>query len=279
MNYLLSLALVLAAANPISYQITVSTTIGEPKLTVFGYTSPQAQVQLQGNRVFEEVTADKKGYFFFDRVFLPRAQPNYPEVCLTSIRQLAEQKSITFPTCLPPLPIGPFEITVGPVLLPPTIDLQKGRFLAGQQITAQGLTIPNAEVAIFLANNPNSRRALIPSAHAHFLPNYKIQADKDGRFEFNLPTTRPTHWRIFASATFLGSPTPKSNTLMFKVLSWWEWWWRWLVTVLSQLFSLFKPYWWVLIILLEILLIAACLKKLFELKSSHNAQSVTKKEN
>jgi len=278
---LLSPAMAAEKENPISYPITVSATVGEPKLTVFGYTSPQALVELRGQRVAENVIADQQGYFFFDRVFLPRPTTHlagghsptsgefaYPEVCLTTIDRQSRLSS--FPTCLPPLPTGPFEITVGPVLMPPTIYLEKGRFLTGKQVSAQGLTIPNAEVIIFLANKPDSQPALIPPAHAlgdgpsgraHFLPSYKVRSDKNGYFEFNLPSIQPANWRIFASATFLDAPTPKSNTLIFNVLKLWQWWWYQLLTALKQLFSLFKPYLWILIVLAQIFIIFILFKQ------------------
>lgn len=240
----------------VSYTITVTATIGEPKLTLFGYTSPNALVELKGIRVSEDVIADQKGYFFFDRVFLPRPTPKYPELCLNSIDT---QSRISFPTCLPSLPTGPFDISIGPVLLPPTISLEKGNFLPFQQVTAQGATIPNTEVAIYLYNADPSAGFkafwLISPVLAYSLPAYKIQADENGNFEFNLPANRPNLWRVFASSFYLGSPSPKSNTLTFRVLSWWEWLLAKLKEILALLLSLLSPYLWHLIILSEIIIL------------------------
>ena len=257
---------VATAENPQSYQITVSATIGESRLTLFGWTSPQSLVELQGQRVSESVIANDQGYFFFDRILLPaprsprsasgvgEVEPTYPELCLSSIDSLSR---VSFPTCLPPLPLGSFDISIGPVLLPPILSLSKGNFLPNEQAIAQGLTIPNSEVTIFLANNltPSLRFSFIPSVYAYFIPRYQIKADANGHFEFNLPAGPPAggaSWRVFATATHLGLPSPKSNTLTFRILGWWEWLLAQIKLILGLIVGLAKPYWWQIIIFLEI---------------------------
>lgn len=259
-NYFFSFPVQAATTNPRSHpitsevSITVSAAIGEPKLNVFGYTAPSAQVELRGSRVAEEVTSNGKGYFFFDRVFLPqlRTESTYPELCLITIDN---QKRFSFPTCLPPLPFGLYEITVGPVLLPPTISLEQGNFLPGEQIAARGQTIPDSKVAIFLANNFPLQQGLIPSAYAHFLPSYQIRSNSKGEFEFNLPAEKPATWRLFAAARYLGSPTPKSNSLTFKVLNWWQRLWERIKAILGLFLGFLKPHLWQLFILAEIIVI------------------------
>lgn len=258
-------SLAFGAENPQSLQITIFATIGEPKLTLFGWTSPLSYVELRGQGVLEGVISRENGYFYFDRVFLPRANPNYPEICLSVIDR--QSRLSAFPTCLPPLPSGPFEISVGPVLLPPTISLEKGEFLPGQQVVARGSTIPNSKVTIFLANNTPSPKSLagfplkgIGQAWAFGLPKYEIAADRSGNFEFNLPAQRPANWRVFASTEFLGSPSPKSTNLTFKVLSWWEWFWLTIKKLFLAILSFLKPNWWWLIIGGEILLILFLLR-------------------
>ncbi len=250
-----------AVTNPVSYEVTVSASIGESRLTLFGYTSPQALVQLEGQRVAEEVVAGQNGFFFFDRIFLPKPNPQYPELCLTSIDT---QSRISFPNCLPPLPTEPFNINIGPVLLPPTFTLAKGSFLPKEQIVAEGLTIPNSEVIIYLANDAAKKSfisRLVPAAFAYTLPQYQTQADQNGRFEFNLPTIKRSNWKIFAGALYQGSPTPKSNTLNFKIQSWWEWFLSRVTSLLRAVLSLLRPFLWLVVILLELITVTVLINK------------------
>ena len=255
-------------ASDISYEIKVSASIGEPKLSLFGYSSPQSLVQLQGDRVDEQVIADEKGYFFFDRIFLPLPHPEYPELCLTATDT---QSRASFPTCLPRLPIGNYNISVGPVLLPPTISLDKGIFVTKEQIKAQGLTIPNSEVNIFLANDRSKTRllSLVKPAYAYNLPSYKVISDQNGYFEFNLPSEKQSSWKMFAGANFLNSPTPKSNTLNFRIIPWWLWFFKMIYQAFITLFKLLKPSFW-LIILLEVMAIFYLLRKRHQKKKEHN---------
>jgi hypothetical protein len=251
-----------AAENPSEVQITVWATIGEPKLTVFGWTSPQALVELKGQRVSELAVADETGYFYFDRVFLPPPKPNYPEICLSVVDRASRISS--FPTCLPPLPPKLGEIRVGPVLLPPTLTLEKGEFLPGQQVKATGATFPKSKVKIFLANSaPNlvSHLPGVKEAYALFLPQYEIQSDQQGNFEFNLPASYPQNWKVYATAEFQGSPSPKSVSLSFRVLGWWEWFWKRAKEFLLAALALLKPHWWWLVIAGEILLILILWRK------------------
>lgn len=251
------------ATSPISYEIIVSASLGEPKLTLFGYASPQAKVQLEGNRVYEETTALSDGYFLFDRIFLPRADPDYPELCL--IAQPENQNQLaTFPTCLPPLPSGPFNLRIGPVLLPPALQLEKNRFLPNEQVQASGFTLPNAPVELFLANELSSSSPLanlIRPVLAYRLPVYQTKTNNQGYFEFNLPVSQPTSWRVFASAQYAGQPTPKSHTLTFQLLSWWAYLWLRIKALLGLLFAWLGPYWWLLVLFLEAVMIVYLLRR------------------
>lgn len=247
---------------PVSYQITVSTAIGEPKLTLFGWTSPKALVELSGQRVADEVIADEKGYFFFDRIFLPRPNPNYPELCLSAIDT---QSRVSFPTCLAPLPGGPFNITVGPVLLPPTLSLSGP---SGAE-AGTGATIPKVAVEISFANElPASRQGgasvgLVRQANAFFLPKYQLTSDENGNFEFNLPNHPATagDWRLFASAYFQNFATPKSNTLTFRVLSPWALFWQQITKLWGFILALVNPYLWILILVAEIAILVGLFTK------------------
>ncbi|MGB9911602.1 MAG: hypothetical protein ACPLKP_03335 [Microgenomates group bacterium] len=245
------------AFSPQNWEITVSATIGEPKLTVYGYTSPQALVELKGNRISELTIADATGYFQFNKVFLPPPKPHYPEICLTVVDRQSRVSS--FPTCLPLLPPKLAEIRVGPVLLPPTLTLEKGEFLPGEQVKAVGATFPNSLVTIFLANSQNQNfsisEKIIPSAYAFFLPKYEIKSDENGNFEFNLPADKPNYWQAFATAEFQGFASPKSNSLSFKILGWQEWFWLKIKIFFLTILNFLRPYWWWVIIIGEIILL------------------------
>lgn len=256
----------------LDYEVKVSATIGEPKLTIFGYSSPNSLVKLEGERVSEQTIADGSGYFFFDRIFLPQPNPNYPELCLTAIDT---QSRISFPTCLPELPLGLYLTQIGPVLLPPTISLEKGVFLSNEQIKAQGSTIPNCPVNIFLANDNNSNNSrknnwsfeFVPKAEAYFIPQYQIVADENGYFEFNLPSQNQADWKMFAGADFRQSPTPKSNTLTFAIIPWWQWFLKQFLRAFIAFLGLIKPSFWILI-LFELLIIVFLAKQHHKIKQA-----------
>ena len=257
----ISPSLTQAITNPVSYEVTVSASIGEGRLTLFGYTSPYALVQLEGRQMAEEVIAGENGFFFFDRIFLPKPSPQYPELCLSSIDT---QSRISFPNCLPPLPTGPFNISIGPVLLPPTFTLTKGSFLPQEQIVASGLTIPRSNVMIYLANDVTRKSLfsrLVPETFAYNLPQYQTQADENGRFEFNLPTIKRSNWKIFAGALWQNFPTPKSNTLSFKIQSWWEWFLSRITSLLRAILGPLKSFLWLAIILLELIIVTILINK------------------
>lgn len=276
----------ISAANikEISYTVTITATVGEPKLTIYGYTSPYAQVQLQGIGVAHQVSANQEGYFVFNRVFLPdptlrwvsenKKETTYPDLYLLS---LDTEQHTSAPLFLPPLPTGPYEITVGPVTLSPTITLGKGSFNPQEQIVAQGQAIPHSQVRIYLANNFENKpfglllwfqrflktlfsfsplAYLFPyQTNAYFIPEYQIEVNETGRFQFNLPATDPATWRVFASAYFLDAYSPKSNTLSFQVLNRLQWLLEKLGAFFGALWHLIKPIFWWIVILLQFFLV------------------------
>lgn len=204
-----------------TYHVTVTATVGQPKLTIYGYTSPGAKVLLTGKQVADQTTADNDGYFIMEHVYFPEPKMGYPEVCLNAVDV---RKRISFPTCLPRIPLNiPLEITVGPVLLPPTVSIGKNTLQIGEQVIAKGATFPNSDVIVSMANNEAGTSVLIKKANAFFLPKYETISNQSGEFELNLPSVRSSSWRVFATANFQQDyPSPKSNTLSFRVMNWWE---------------------------------------------------------
>lgn len=278
----------------ITSKVTVMATVGEPKLTLFGYTSPSALVNLSGIGVTSQVIADQTGYFQFNRVFLPLPYDRwttltdyelaYPELYLQAIDTNNRASS---PVLLPNLPLGLYEISIGPILISPTISLEKGSYSPGEQIVASGQTLPNSEVTVYLANN-NQSGVLNwwqkinpfsffnpPSIYAYFIPKYQIISDNNGNYQFNLPnnlTKGNIDWKVFSASLFLEEPTPKSNSLSFQVLSLWQYLWLLLLNFFKGALVALKPFLFWLIILIEftciILLFTANVKTHLKEKSA-----------
>jgi len=231
--------------------IQVSATIGERRLTLSGWTSPYAKVVLAaGNALKEETWANQKGEFLFDAILLPN---KLPDLYLYTQDQSGNPSP---PLSLPSPPLKKHTV-IREVLMPPTLNLEKGNFRPGELIKAQGFTFPQAEVEInFFKEHDFS---LLPKVLAYELPKYKIKSDKNGRFEFNLPAQAPTTMRIFATSRYHQSPSPKSNTLTFHILSWIALVKNYLWRLLKLFWQVFRNYW--CLITLEIALIIFLVKK------------------
>jgi len=226
-----------------SPEITVSAAIGERKLTIFGWAPVQSQIRLDGGAVYDSVSAAKDGSFLISGIYLPNI-PVYPEICLQA--RDAEGRT-TQPTCLPRLEIGQYNYTVGPVLLSPTLSLEKGEIIKGNQAAAQGKTTPNTQVGIFLAR----------TALAYSIPKYQIMSDKAGNFEFNLPTEAVDKWRVFAGANILGAASPKSNTLTFNIHPGIYYLW----IFLQSLLALIRPHLLYFVIVIEVVILVLSFKR------------------
>jgi len=226
-----------------SPEITVSAAIGERNLTIFGWAPAQSQIRLDGGAVYDSVSAAKNGSFLISGIYLPNI-PVYPEICLQA--RDAEGRT-TQPTCLPRLEIGQYNYTVGPVLLSPTLSLEKGEIIKGNQAAAQGKTTPNTQVGIFLAR----------TALAYSIPKYQIMSDKAGNFEFNLPTEAVDKWRVFAGANILGAASPKSNTLTFNIHPGIYYLW----IFLQSLLALIRPHLLYFVIVIEVVILVLSFKR------------------
>jgi len=219
---------------------TVSTAIGERRLTIFGWAPALSQIKLDGVAVYDSVTAASDGSFLISGIYLPLVAL-YPEICLQAQDSIGRT---TQPTCLPRLKAGKYNYTVGPVLLSPTLSLEKGEIIKGDLVAASGQTTPKTQVDIFLAR-------------AYSIPKYQIKSDATGNFGFNLPTETVDKWRVFAGAEIFGAASAKSNTLTFQVhpLIYSLW------LMLKRLFELLRPYLIYLVILIEVVILAHLLLK------------------
>jgi hypothetical protein len=208
--------------------VTISADIGSPVLKLWGYGSPNSRIEVSGDKVSDFTYSASDGYFEFQKVYLPSPDNAfYPELCLIGID--VDGRS-TPPTCIPPLPANGFSYDIGPVILPPTLSLEAGTVAPSTQVEASGITIPDSEVKIVMAEDnvlagSKSGQSLahfdiVKKAKAYFIPNYTVRSDRQGNFSFNMPSTSITNWRIFAITNYSqGARSPKSNTLIFNVIS------------------------------------------------------------
>lgn len=203
-------------------QVTISASLGEPILRLWGYGPSNSRVELGGIGVADFTYANPDGYFEFPKTFLPTPTGLfYPELCLTAIDLV---NRVTPPTCIPALPVSKYDFDVGPIILPPTLSIDTGSVASGAQTGASGITLPNSEVKIVLAESGGNQTladfSIIKEARAYYIPNYTVKSDSRGNFNFNMPVAAPNTWRVFAVTTYSqGALSPKSNTLTLKVVS------------------------------------------------------------
>jgi hypothetical protein len=247
-----------------------SASIGEFRFSLFGYTSPKALVTFEGMGIFDQTTADSKGYFEFNNRFSPFSSR---EACLSSKDQFGR---LTSPLCLPPFPVR-YNVNIGPVIMPPTISLDKKDYFMGDQVILSGQAIPNTQVNLSIfGDNRNKFEArstkfetnsnfkirilkiisdfgfrisdfsLIKPVEAMTFPELLANSDSKGNFSINLPSSHPEKFRLFAQTDFEKSISPNSVKLSLTILPIW----MIIVKFLLFIFSLIKPR------LLEIAIIA-----------------------
>jgi hypothetical protein len=223
------------AEKPIDFGVKVTAVVpGEWWLELQGWTSPFAIVELNMEQIIKRVTtADSQGQFTF-RVALPRT---IAPLCLiaTDVSGIS-----SYPLCIAPPP-PEFNILIKEVVMPPTLKIEEGKLAKGETVPAQGYTTPNSEITPYLFEEqvrPRFRlpwsldtshwspvtdhQSLITLAYAAEVPKFSVKSDQNGFFQFNLPSEAIGKNRIFVGSIFLNSPSPKSATLVFNVLSWWR---------------------------------------------------------
>jgi hypothetical protein len=248
-------------------RVTISVSLGEPVLKLWGYGAPSQRVELTGDRVADFTYTRSDGYFEFLKTYLPQTSNLfYPELCLTGIDLTGRS---TPPTCIPPLPVASSSYDIGPVILPPTLSLDAGVIDISNQAGASGVTIPNSDIKIVLAEDRGSPDlsafSIVRLARAYYIPSYTIRSDSGGNFSFNMPAGSPKTWRVFAITEYSqGATSPKSNTLKFDVQS----------PVVTAIISLWKFILSLLtlpvFIILEIVVILLILAVLFLKKKKRN---------
>ncbi len=190
---------------------TITASIGENRVTIYGYTSPNSRVELSSSQVFSVTYSDSTGYFLFDKTLLPKVELS--DLCLSSIDNNSRQ---TTPVCFPPPPATNYHTDIGPILLPPTISLENSQINPNSTVTSSGQAIPNSQVSInFYKVNDSAKAFLIKDAFAYSLPSVSAATDSQGNFSLNLPTAYASNYRLYATAKFDNNYSPKSNTLIY----------------------------------------------------------------
>lgn len=196
--------------------VNVSVGIGGNAFVLYGYTSPYAIVILEGSGIYEQTNSNKSGYFEFRNLLGPLVAQ---ETCVMSIDTLGR---ISSPNCLPPFPIS-YSSSIGPVILSPSVSLDKGDYQVGEQAILTGKTIPDSEVTLSFFKDEkrslfedvlkgatqrlptNIQRSiesifsfkLIRPVEAFTFPELNAHADSEGNYSMALPTNNQSFLRAF----------------------------------------------------------------------------------
>lgn len=193
--------------------ITVNASIPEFDATIFGFTSANSKVEISNSLVYAQTFSQSDGYFEFPRLILPRSTPDY---CLSSIDAFGLR---TQPVCLPPPSIFLDHNRIGPILLPPTINLSHSSVQPNSTAAVSGQTYPNATVTIHLYQANQKSLAFPKMAYAFSLPYLQITADSQGFYSTSLPTAYSSNYNLFSSALLLDNRSPNSNILHYTLPS------------------------------------------------------------
>ena len=169
-----------------SASTTVTASIPENRVTIFGYTSPNSRVELSNSKVFAVTYSDQTGYFIFDKTILPR---NPSDLCLISFDNHGRTTS---PICIPPPPLYNYHTNIGPILLPPTISLENDQIDPNSTVISSGQAIPNSTVSINFYKVNNNGQSFVKEVQAYSLPSLPLLACST--------TPRPSHAPTLASA-------------------------------------------------------------------------------
>lgn len=186
---------------------------------IYGYAPSSSTVYMNGIAVSEETIAQQSGYFEFRRLPFPTilaslASLIYPELCFT-----AEDidKRMTNPVCIPKLPQSAQSEKIGPILIPPTISIDKNEYHLNDTVKASGVSFPKSLVKVFFAKSDKKYIfELIPNVAAYGLPSIELTTDNNGYYEVTLPSNTYDDWRVYSLSDHEGSITPLSNILAFS---------------------------------------------------------------
>lgn len=196
-----------------SGDVSVSASIGENEVTIFGYTSPTSRVELTGVGIYALTFSQDNGYFEFNKHVLPK---NSSELCLQSKDNYDRNSTLV---CVPPPPTTNYHTNIGPIILPPTISLEQDKINPNSTVITSGQSIPNSPINIFFYKVDDTAKSFPKAALAYSLPPLKASTDKNGNYSLNLPTAYSSNYRLYTSVEYDGSNSPKSNSLLYLMPS------------------------------------------------------------
>lgn len=188
--------------------------IGDYRFTLFGWTSPFAVVSFDGQGIHDETISDSRGYFEMANRFSPFSPR---EACLSSKDQFGR---ISSPVCLPPFPVK-YTVSIGPVIIPPTISLDRDIYYLGDQVKLSGQTIPNSTVDLSVFTKNGQNISLVQPVEAFSFPELAARSDSKGNFSLSLPSSNPKKFRLFAQTDFKKDQSGESIKLNFEVYPVW----------------------------------------------------------
>jgi len=269
-------------------EVENSVSIGEYHFSLFGYTSPQAEVTFNGQGIFDQTISDDTGYFELKNRFSPFSPR---EACLSAKDQLGRLSSSV---CLPAFPVK-YNVRIGPVLIPPTVSLDKNVYYLDNGVFLSGQTVPNSEVelSMFTQNknkfearsmkfetNSNSKNSndqngfknlvfnilnivsgfgfrisdfrLNKPVEAFSFPDLTAKTDAQGNFSFSLPSSSPEKFRLFTQVSYNKDLSAESVKLNFQIYPWW----MLIIRFFLFIFNILKSRWLELTLAAEILYLA-----------------------
>lgn len=165
-----------------------------------------SRVEVSNPKLYSVTYSDKKGYFIFDRIIIPK---NSGEYCLISIDEFQRSSPSL---CLPPPPQNNTLTDIGPIIMAPTLSQDKG----SKELVTSGQSVPNSKVNIQLFQ-VESKPKLVKEVQAFSLPQFSTTTDQKGNFSLNLPTQYSSEYRYYATVItpdLLASA--KSNILWYQ---------------------------------------------------------------
>lgn len=185
----------------LSYNVTISASVGDYYLNLSGYIAPYASIVLTSNGTFIRATvADENGNFSISQVLIRKG---FSTFCLQAIdfKRIGESY-----TCFNINP-ATGSITMSDIFLPPTLGLSRTEIAAGGTVQVFGYSMPNALVTLFLNNGKK----------------ITTYANQEGYYEFKLENVEAGTYQMYTRANWDEKdslePTKKAE---LRALNWWE---------------------------------------------------------